>query len=345
MTESSSASATSITAVIVAYGPGEWLERCVESVLASSGADVDVVLVDNGDTGGGVDRLDGRPRITVIRPGTNTGFAGGCNAGAAAATGDVVALVNPDVLVDPTALATLARAATEPGIGIATASLRLADRPEILNSVGNPVHYLGLAWAGSYGEPASEHAQRARVATASGACCALRRSLWEELGGFDPAYFAYHEDVELSLRCWQRGLVVTYVPDAVAVHFYEFSRNTLKNQLLERNRWLTLLTLYSTRTLMLLAPALLVFELLMLLTAAAQGWLPAKVAGYRWLVANRAHIRQRRAQLQAERVVADRDLAPILAARIEPANIASPPGMPMLNFVLAAYWSGARRLL
>ncbi len=53
----------------------------------------------------------------------------------------------------------------------------------------------------------------------------MRRNLWEDLGGFAEEYFAYVEDTEMSLRLWQRGLTVEYVPDAVVLHHYAFSRN------------------------------------------------------------------------------------------------------------------------
>ena len=73
--------------------------------------------------------------------------------------------------------------------------------------------------------------------------------------------FAYLEDTELSLRCWQRGLKVMFVPDAVVLHDYEFSRNPSKLGLLERNRLIMLLTLYERHTLAVLAPALLAVEI------------------------------------------------------------------------------------
>ena len=71
-----------------------------------------------------------------------------------------------------------------------------------------------------------------------GAAMVLRRELWDELGGFEPRYFAYHEDVELCRRCWHRGLELVNVPGAVAVHRYEFGREPSKVYLSERNRLL-----------------------------------------------------------------------------------------------------------
>ncbi len=62
-----------------------------------------------------------------------------------------------------------------------------------------------------------------------GDCLALRRDVWDSLGGFDELYFAYNEDTDLSLRAWLRGWRVLYVPDAIADHHYEFGRSPLED--------------------------------------------------------------------------------------------------------------------
>jgi GT2 family glycosyltransferase len=334
-----------VSAIVLAYLDEPWLERCVRGLLASTDVRVEVVLVDNGCTSGAVGRLAALPGVVVVRPGENLGFAGGCDAGAAVATGEVLALVNGDAVAAPDALAALAEAALEPGVGVATASVRLADDPTRLNTAGNPLHYLGLVWSGGFGRPAAEYPSRREVPLASGAACALRRSLWERLGGFAPEYFAYHEDAELSWRCRQLGLSVVYVPDAVVVHRYEFSRTARKQYLLERNRWIFLLTLAGGRTLLLTAPALVAFELAVTALAAAQGWLPAKVRGWAWLLRHAGWVRRRRRRLQSERTVPDRELARWITGRLDPSNLSLPPGTSIVGVAFDWYWRLVRRLL
>jgi len=334
-----------VSVVVLAYGEEPWTEACVEALLASDGVTVDVVVVDNGDLTGAVRRLEGRAGVQVLRPATNLGFAGGCNAGAAVVKGEVLALVNADAIVKPGCLAALAAVALRSGVGLATASIRLADRPDRLNTMGNPVHFLGIVWAGGFDEPAADHDLEQEVPTASGACAAIRRALWDDFGGFDAEYFAYHEDTELSLRCYLQGLSVVYVPTAVVVHRYEFSRNVRKNYLLERNRFLTLLTVYSRRMLFLVSPALVLFELATLLAATAQGWGGAKLRGYWWLLQHGRHIRARRDLVQSKRLITDKELARLLVGRIEPKNTPLPPGSGVLNAALGTYWSLVRRVL
>lgn len=328
-----------VSVVVLAFGAEPMLERCVDSILSSTGCAPELVVVDNGCDRDVMARIAARPEVKVIGPPLNRGFAGGCNLGAAAGTAPIIALVNSDAFVEPDALARLTRTAEDPSIGIASGCIVLDDSPDRLNSCGNPVHFSGLTWSGGFGESVERHDVQMDVASASGAGLAMRRALWDSLGGFDPEYFAYLEDTELSLRCWRRGLRVVYVPDAVVRHHYEFSRNDLKFYLLERNRLLLLLTVYQVRTLLLLAPALALIELALIAQAAAGGWLRAKFSGYLWILRHVRHVHRRRSLLASERVLPDRDLRTLLSARIEPNNLATPPGMGLLNGVLAAYWA------
>lgn len=335
----------SVTAVMLAYGPEPYLEEAVAAVLASTGIDVDVVLVDNGCTSDAVERVKGMSGVCLVRPETNTGYAGGCLLGAAEATGDYLAFVNSDAIVTPGALQRLAQVVLEPGVGLAMASIRLARDPELMNTAGNPLHYTGLSWAGGCGEPASRYATRRQVACGSGCCFVIGRQMWRELGGFAAEYFAYWEDSELSLRLWQRGRTVEYVPDAVVAHHYEFSRNDLKYYLVERNRLVLVLTAYQVRTLLLLAPMLLFTELAVLASALVSGWAGAKLRGWGWLWRHRSWVARRRSQLQRERRIPDRALAYLLTARFSPANVHVPPGLGVFNAISVGYWALVRRLL
>jgi GT2 family glycosyltransferase len=334
-----------VTAVVLAYGAEPWLRRGVEAVLASEKVAVDVVLVDNGCTNDDVESLARTPGVSVVRPERNLGFAGGCNAGAALATGTYLALVNADAVVEPTALAQLVEQAARPDVGIAGGSIRLADDPRLINSAGNPVHVLGISWAGRLGEPETG-SEPLEVCVASGACLVLRRELWEQLGGFDAEYFAYHEDTELSLRVWRRGQRVVYVPTAVAVHRYEFSRNPFKFAMIERNRLIVVVTLWSWRGLVLLGPPLLALEAAMLVLAAKQGWLGGKVRGWLWLGRHIGHLRRRRRMLSAERAVPHRDWMSRLTPRLSTTAVVVPPAvLRPLNSVMTAYWRVAERLI
>lgn len=335
----------SVTAVVLAYGAEPWLLACVGSVLASTGVQVDVVLVDNGCTSEAVRELSGWQRVTVLRPESNLGFAGGVVLGAQGVATEFLAMVNSDAVVDEGALAALVEEAGREGVGIANACVVLGDRPDLVNSVGNPVHLLGFAWAGGFGDPVRAHSVATDVASATGACAVMLTSWWVTLGGFAEEYFAYYEDVELSWRSWQLGRSVRYVPGAVVRHYYEFSRSPLKRYLLERNRLIFLLTTYERRTLILLAPLLLAVELGLLLVALSGGWSRQKVSGWWWIARHRHWVRARRRWVQSHRTVPDRDIARMWSTRFDSGHEATPAGAGPVGAVVTAYWAVARRLL
>jgi GT2 family glycosyltransferase len=339
-----------VSAVILAWGDEPVLEEAVRAVLASEDVTPDVVLVDNGCTSDAVEVLASVSGVTVLRPGRNLGFAAGCNLGAKHATGEFVAFVNGDAVVRSDALGRLVAGLGGPDsdVGLSTASLRLYDEPDTLNSAGNPVHYLGLSWAGGLGVAATdyEHGQSGLedVTSSTGAATVARADRFAALDGFCEPMFAYCEDTDLSLRCWQRGWRVVLVPDAVVLHRYEFSRNPLKLFLLERNRQFMVLTVYSGRLLAAVLLPYLAMEVAMLALATKDGWGRRKLAGWWWLLRHAGLVRRRRREVQAARVVSDTRLATMLTGDVTPGV----PGLSvptMLRRVSVAYWALARRVV
>ena len=315
----------------------------MQALLTAENVSIEVVLVDNGCTTDDVEALGRLPRVVVVGDGHNLGFSAGCNLGVAASSGDYVALINGDAVVEPGTLARLVAELGRPDIGIAAGAVRLAEDPSLLNSSGNAVHVLGISWVGGFREKETRTAPT-EVAGAMGACLVTRRSHWDRLGGFFEHYFAYHEDADISIRTWRLGLRVVNVPDAIVLHRYEFSRNNVKFYLVERNRLMFLATLWSTRALLLLAPPLIGLELGMVLLAARQGWLRDKVRGWGWLWRHRREILARRRTVQRERTVPDRQWMRVLTPVLDTPLVEVPARRP-LNAVMAAYWGLVSRLV
>lgn len=332
-----------IDVIVVAFGDEAHLESCLDSVLASVGVDVHVVVVDNGCTRPDLEALASRDRIALVSPGRNLGFAEGCNIGARASSRELIALVNSDVAVAPEALRELSQGLVG-GVGLTTACVLQADSPELVNSAGNPMHFLGVSWAGGHGEHRSAHAVARDVVSASGAACMITRALWDELGGFEPRLFLYCEDLDLSLRVWQQGLRVRYLPSAQVWHHYAFHRNPSKLYFVERNRLVVVLTVFHRRTLLALLPALLLAEVALLGAALTQRRLRDKLRGYAWLVRHAGYLRERRRRVQHARKASDAGFLALAADRVE-SPLAVGPATAAGNLVLPAYWRIAGRLL
>lgn len=334
----------SVGVVVLAWQDEPWLAECVDAVLASTGVAVELVVVDNGANHAHIAPLVGDDRVRVLRPGRNLGFASGCNAAAAELRTDFVALVNSDAVVVPDTLRQLVDEARWPGTGPVMASIRFAERPDVLNSGGNPVHLLGLSWAGRM-NTVETRTEPFDVTAASGACLLLARSVWRELGGFDEQYFAYVEDTDLSLRAWRDGWSVRCVPAAVALHHYQFSRNPQKLYLLERNRLYLLATAWPVDLLLVLAPLLMAFELAVLAQAAIGGWAPAKLRGWVWLWTHRRLVLARRRRWRAQAEATRQHWVQRLTPELEPHVIGSTLLARVVNVVVQFYWVRARVVL
>ena len=155
--------------------------------------------------------------------------------------------------------------------------------------------------------PVGTHAVGADVAAISGAAFIIRREIWERLGGFDTTFFTYVEDTDLSWRAWLLGVRCRYVPESVVAHRYTLAVGPEKIYYLERNRLQMLIKCYRVRTLLLLAPALMLGECSAWIYAFLCGpaHLHAKMRALRWIMAQRMDILQRRRQVQTSRVMGD----------------------------------------
>lgn len=327
-----------VTAVVLSYGHEPYLVECVEAIVRSTGVDLDLILLDNGADAERVQSASTVPGVTLVTPETNLGYASGCNVAADRGSGEYLVFVNSDAIVSPECIRELVGTLQDDSVGLVSASVRLADAPDMINSAGNPVHYLFFSWAGGHGEPASGFDIARPIPSVSGATFAIRSALWRSLGGFDDAYFAYGEDVDLSWRAWQAGYRVLYVPRALSLHHYEFSRNARKFYLLERNRLINLLTLPEARTRRRLAPIALVVECGLLFVALRDGWVVQKWDGWKWLARHGGYIRAKRDRIDSGREVPDSILSELLSDRVDP-----PVGLGLrvpavVNDILAAYW-------
>lgn len=300
-----------VSAVLVAFHHGNTLPGLVRSLRVGSHPVDEVVVVDNAPERDSLAALRAAEvDVLAIAPAANRGFAGGCNDGARTASGDVLLFVNPDALVEARCVEELLAAfERHPTAAIAGAQILLPDG-ETTNAGENPVHPTCLSWAGRLGQPREEGEERLVLAI-SGAGFAVRRAAWERLGGFRDAFFLYCEDTDLCLRAGLLGDNVVFVPRAHVIHEYAFAKPA-KWRYLERNRITIALTVYRTRTFLVLAPVFAAAEAAILISAVRRGFLGEKLAAYGDLVTSRSRLRRERATVQANRVRED----PWLLARM-----------------------------
>lgn len=237
--------ALDVSAVVVAWNAGSSLATCVESLRVSArSADValQLVVVDNASSDPAVDALHLDTADVVILNPLNAGYGVAAAQGIARAAAPWVLLVNPDLVVAHDFLAELLAAARLAPDSVATLvpELRFASDPDVVNCRGITVDEIGVPAeidAGMRSAPGA--APSTAVLGGSSGCCLLRASAVRQLGGPEPAFFAYLEDVDLALRLRRAGYEATFVPRAVAWHEGSAStgaRSPLKTFLVARNR-------------------------------------------------------------------------------------------------------------
>jgi GT2 family glycosyltransferase len=172
----------------------------------------------------------------------------------------------------------------------------------------------------------------------------VRRWVWEQLGGLDPSYFLYSEDLDLGLRIWLAGHRVGVVPAARVVHDYEFDKGAAKWFWLERNRWRTILSVYPARLLVLLAPALVAVELVVVAAAARDGWLTTKLRANVAAVRDLGGTLRRRRRVQATRRIGGRAFASRLTASLDSAHLPV-RAEHWTARAQAVYWAAVQRML
>ncbi|HEX8206843.1 MAG TPA: glycosyltransferase family 2 protein [Solirubrobacteraceae bacterium] len=335
----------SVAVVIVAHDSAGDLPRTLGALGEQLRDGDEVVVVDNASTDGSAE-VARRAGVEVIETGANVGFAAGCHVGVRATSAPLVLLLNPDCEPAPGCLDALRAVADErPGWGAWQALVTLPGG-EVVNTAGNLVHYLGFGWAGRLDEPvASVPNHPHEVGFASGAAMVVRRTAWERAGGFDERYFMYGEDLDLSLRLRLAGHGVGLAPAARVAHEYAFTKGDYKWFYLERNRWWTVLAAYPAPLLALVLPALLVFEVVLLLASWRGGWLRAKLRAQAAVVRDLPRILARRRAVQATRTVSAREFADGFVASLDSPNLAMGRAVPGAEPLQALYWRLVRALL
>lgn len=337
-----------LSVLIVTWNSREELARTLPALLPELGEGDELIVVDNDSTDGTAEAVEGlgsRARVVIVRTGANLGFAAGCNAGAAAASGDLLVILNPDAAPLPGFGAAIRRPWLQ-GRGWAAWQALVADAGGTrINSAGNPIHFTGIVWAGGHGEPSAAAPPAGQVAVLSGACLAIPLQTWNEVGGFPGEFFLYHEDVDLSLRLRLRGGTLGIEPAAVVDHDYEFGAREHKWRWLERNRLAFLARAYPAPLLLLLAPALLATELALLAVSLSGGWGKQKLAAnlefLRWL----PRLLRERRQIQATRKVSAAEFASWLTPDLNSPFISPAARSLPARLVLRGYWRIVRSLL
>jgi GT2 family glycosyltransferase len=234
-----------ISVIVVNWNGLALLDECFESLARQTWQNTEFILVDNGSTDGSRDLLvawAGRLKRaeTMLLP-SNTGFCGANNLAFLRTQGEWIALLNSDAAAEPNWLSELLKYADlNKRIGMLASKILFKEPPGLIDKAGHLIYWDGQnRGRGTMETDVGQYDSPEEILWPD-ACAALyHRSIFEETGGFDEAFFAFGDDADLGMRARLLGWKAWYVPTAVVHHRHSASfgaYSPLKVMLIERNR-------------------------------------------------------------------------------------------------------------
>lgn len=236
--------------MVVNYNRPKKLAAALASISAQS-VPAEVIVVDNGS----LQRISAAPGIILIENDRNAGFARAVNQAIARASGEFIALLNNDAVADPLWLEEMLRCMQSPATGMVASKILVAANPSIIDKAGHLMYPDGQNRGRGSGEVDRGQYDREEEVLWPDGCAALyRRSMLDEIGGFDETFFAYGEDAELGLRARIAGWRCVYAPRALVFHERAATlglTSVRRVSLIERNRVLLAVKHFPARLLLL----------------------------------------------------------------------------------------------
>jgi GT2 family glycosyltransferase len=340
-----------ITVAVLAHNARDELRGCLDAVLNQTYPPAEVVVIDNASTDQTPAFIrESYPRVRLVRSETNGGCSGGRNLQLREPTHRHVMVVDHDVVLNTRCLEELADAVTAlPDASIWSPRVCYEQDPGVIQFDGVALHFIGEAVLTHPDTPVGPGLpdEPFTVPIAGGVAFLVDRDAALKIGGYDESFFFGKTDGDFSFRLNGAGHDIYTVPKAVVYHRMK-PRGTRQLERQVRNRWSLILKSYAWRTLVLLAPALLFYELCLLGFMAVRGtpltYLKSNFLVLRDLPAilrERKHVqrfkrRRDRDLLSGGRMNIRRDLVKNPAVRLAHQTI---------DAVLRVYWSCIRWLV
>jgi len=310
-----------ISFIIVNHNASDQIGELLESIKASieycrSCVNIEVIIVDNASCYDEYLKLNQfaksysksqypNIKVRVFSLSRNYGYSGGVNIGVRLASGDMVVVSNPDIVVEKDFFANLLKTYKFMDKRVfekcIIAPKILIGRTNKINSTGMILHIAGYGLLADLNKKSDQRlCNKAKLVLAPhGALFIAYKKTLLELGPFDPYYFAFLEDLDLGLRAYAKGYYVAYVPILVVRHFWGLTwgraLSKIKYYYAERNRLLTLLKNMPRRYVPAFLPYILVSELVSLAYATINKYPSLKIRIYADVLRSLKYIRKLRA--------------------------------------------------
>jgi len=345
-----SRAAADVSVAILNFNGRDVLPGCLKSIGVLAHPPGEVLLVDDGSTDGSPEWVaDNHPFVRIVEFGANTGRLNKVrNRALEEAANELVLLLDNDILLEPDALDRLVNAlATLPHAAACSPRLLYEHDPRMIYQDAQTLHYVGATLAVSRNVPSIRAEHRPRLSIGLGGVQLIDRQKAAEVGGFNEEYvMGWGDDGEFNYRMNLSGRLCYHVPQALAFHKrVSGARRYIGST---TNRWRFILECYQLRTLLMCAPALLLYEIALAGFLVAKANLRAYFRAQVYILRNLPSILAARRATQRTRRIPDRELITSGDLFIASEYVDSGPlrvGLIALNWLLNTYWSFARVLL
>lgn len=223
-----------VSVIILNYNGMEFVDRCLRSVLKTDYPSFEVIFVDNASTDGSLaytEKSFSSSHLRFVVNDRNYGFARGNNIGFRNAKGDYVVFLNMDTEVEPNWLKELVKVMeSDQTIGAAQSKLLLMHTRGKFDTCGHMLTPFGFTFERGSGEDDNgQYDYTAEIFGSKGASMIVKREVLNEVGVFDPDYFALVEETDLCWRIWLRGYRVVFVPKSVVYHVVAGARSSARS--------------------------------------------------------------------------------------------------------------------
>ena len=251
----SSAERPDASVVVVNFNGEGVLARCLDHLVAQDHPSFEIVLVDDGSTDGSLEvasRYLASGKLTIVRSPSNRGCAAARNLGLCHAQGRIIAFVDADGYAAPQWLGHAVRALDrDSSVGAVASLVFFARNPLVLNGAGGTINRSGFGGDLCIHEPYEFARLPHEVVYPMGCGMVIKRAVLDRIGGFDPVYRNYYDDVDLGIRIWRSGYRIVLASEAWIDHDFGHSGgpSEKKRTLCERHRIRTVLKHFAVSSL------------------------------------------------------------------------------------------------
>jgi GT2 family glycosyltransferase len=349
-----------ITLCVINYNGERYLETALKAAMAANSAFAEILVVDNASSDRSLEIVRLRfPSVRLLSLSHNAGPAGARNAGLNAASCDFILFQDNDIMLAPDCAALLLSALNEHPRAVAvTPRILYASNPDRIQYEGADCHFLGLMTLRNANRHVRDCPPKLSLTTSLVTACFLTdRQRWGPHAPFDEDFEFNYEDHDFGIRAKVCGHDLIALPQATAWHgegtpglSYRPGQQYPRRRVyyLIRNRWLAISKSYALKTIVILAPLLVVYEIFQLAAVIKKGWFSEWWAALRWTVYHFPKLMEKRRFVQAQRKISDCLIlreGPLPFTRAVATSGAEKIGKAILDACANGYWRLVKKLV